>query len=142
FVQAAGGPLAGVPTVSKTLVPTDKNNFATRIGFAYMLDEKSKLVIRAGYGIYYDRISTRYANTQLFNYPYFALGVGLPGITTTFASPYVAIPLPSSFPVAATIPSPISGIAPFVGVPIAGVFVDPKLSTPLIQQYNIGLQWE
>jgi hypothetical protein len=140
FVQAAGGPLAGVPTVTETLVPTDKNNISPRIGFAFAI--KPDIVLRGGYGLYYDRISTRYANTQLFNYPYFALGVGLPGLTTTFASPFVNMPLPSSFPTAATIPSPISGIAPFVGVPIAGVFVDPKLDTPYVQQYNIGLQWQ
>lgn len=143
FVQAAGGPLTGVPTVSKTLVPTDKNNFAPRIGLAYMVSEQHKMVVRAGYGIYYDRISTRFANTQLFNFPYFALGVGLPGAGQTFANPFVAMPPPSSFPLAATIPSPISGIAnPAVGVPIAGVFVDPNLKTPLIQQYNVGIQWQ
>ncbi|CAN5629027.1 hypothetical protein BH10ACI3_BH10ACI3_15820 [soil metagenome] len=142
FVQAAGGPLAGVPTVDKTLVPTDKNNIAPRIGFAYMLDEKLNLVVRGGYGMYFDRISTRYANTQLFNYPYFALGVGLPGFTTTFASPFVNMPVPGSFPTAATIPSPLTPIAPFVGVPIAGVFVDPNLETPYVQQYNIGVQWQ
>src|ERR1035437_252792 len=136
FVQAAGGQLAGVPTVAKTLVPTDKNNFAPRIGFAYVLSDSHKLVVRGGYGIYYDRISTRFANTQLFNYPYFALGVGLPGFTTTFANPFVNMPVPSSFPPAATIPSPISGIAPFVGVPIAGVFVDPNLKTPFVHQFN------
>ncbi len=142
FVQAAGGPLAGVPTVEKTLVPTDKNNIAPRIGFAYMLNEKHNVVLRGGYGMYFDRISTRYANTQLFNYPYFALGVGLPGFTTTFANPFVNMPVPSSFPTVATIPSPLSGIAPFVGVPIAGVFVDPELETPYVQQYNFGIQWE
>lgn len=142
FVQAAGGPLVGVPTVDKTLVPTDKNNLAPRIGFAYMLSEKHNVVLRGGYGMYFDRISTRYANTQLFNYPYFALGVGLPGFTTTFASPFVNMPAPSAFPTAANIPSPLSGIAPFVGVPIAGVFVDPQLETPYVQQYNIGVQWE
>lgn len=145
FVQAAGGPLVGVPMVEETLVPTDKNNFSPRIGFAYLVSEKQKLVVRAGYGIYYDRISTRFANTQLFNYPYFALGVGLPGfpgLAQTFATPFVPIPLPSTFPTAATIPSPISGIAPIVGVPIAGVFVDPNLDTPYIQQYNAGIQWQ
>ncbi len=145
FVQAVGGTLVGVPTVPKTLVPTDKNNFSPRIGFAYLASEKHNVVIRAGYGIYYDRISTRYANTQLFNYPYFALGVGLPGspfTTRTFADPFVPIPLPSSFPTAATIPSPLSSIAPFVGVPIAGVYVDPKLVTPYVQQYNVGVQWK
>ncbi len=142
FVQAANGTLAGVPTVEETLVPVDKNNLAPRIGFAFMLDEKLNLVMRGGYGVYYDRISTRYANTQLFNFPYFALGVGLPGFTQTFANPFLNIPAPSSFPVATTVPSPLTPLAfATVGVPIAGVFVDPELSTPYVQQYNFGLQW-
>jgi hypothetical protein len=142
FVQAEGGSLAGVPTVEKTLVPTDKNNFAPRIGFAFVLDEKLNLVVRGGYGWYYDRISTRFANTQLFNYPYFALGVGLPGLLRTFADPFIPMPAPSSFPTAATIPSPLGPLSPLVGVPIAGVYVDPELQTPYVQQYNIGLQWQ
>lgn len=143
LVQAAGGRLAGVPQGPKTLVPTDKNNFAPRIGFAYQLSDKHGVVVRGGYGIYYDRFSTRFANTQLFNFPYFALGVGLPGFGQTFANPFVNIPLPSSFPIAPTIPSPIAGIAnPGVGVPIAGVFVDPNLNTPLVHQFNAGVQWE
>lgn len=146
FVQASGGSLAGVPTVEKTLVPVDKNNFAPRLGFAYRVDEDGKIVVRGGYGIYYDRVSTRYANTQLFNYPYIALGVGLPGFaflpSQTFATPFVAIPQPSTFPTAATVPSPLASIAPFVGVPITGVFVDPNLETPYIHQFNLGVQWE
>lgn len=142
FVQAEGGSLAGVPTVEKTLVPTDKNNLSPRFGFAYLLDKELNIVMRGGYGIYYDRLSTRFANTQLFNYPYFALGVGLPGFTQTFASPYLNIPPPSSFPTAATIPSPLSPLAfATVGVPIAGVFVDPALKTPYVQQFNFGFQW-
>lgn len=137
FVQAAGGSLAGVPTVEETLVPVDKNNFAPRVGFAYLASEKLNLVARGGYGVYYDRISTRYANTQLFNFPYFAIGVGFPGFSTTFANPFPAMPVPSSFPTATTIPSPLA--ANFVS--ISGVFVDPNLKTPYIHQYNLGLQW-
>ncbi len=57
IVQADGGTLAGVPTVEKTLVPVEKNNFAPRVGFAYLLKENANIVVRGGYGIYYDRIS-------------------------------------------------------------------------------------
>ncbi len=147
FVQAEGGSLAGVPTVEKTLVPVDKNNFAPRVGFAYRIWGDDSVVLRGGYGFYYDRISTRYANTQLFNYPYFALGVGFvnnlvtqPSPTfRTSANPFIPLPPASAFPTATTIPSPISALAP-LGVPISGVFVDPELQTPYIQQYNLSLQ--
>jgi len=142
IVQAAGGQLAGVPSVQDTLIPPDKNNFAPRVGFAYRADNDGKIVIRGGYGIYYDRFSTRFINTQLFNFPYLGLGVGLPGITTTFASPFVTLPPPSSFPTAATIPSVLSPLAPILGVPVSGIFVDPNLRTPYVQQYNMGVQWE
>lgn len=146
IVQAEGGQLPGVPTVSKTLVDTDKNNFSPRVGFAYRVDDDGRLVVRGGYGIYYDRISTRFANTQLFNFPYLALGVGLINsaplpIFRPFSSPFVQLPQPTTFPTVATIPSPLSALSP-VGVPVSGIFVDPNLKTPYIQQYNFGAQWE
>ncbi|MBK7934351.1 MAG: carboxypeptidase regulatory-like domain-containing protein [Acidobacteria bacterium] len=140
LVQAEGGTLAGVPTVEKTLVPVDKNNFSPRVGVAYMLDEKLNLVMRGGYGIYYDRISTRYANTQLFNYPYFSLPVSVvspivfPGLRT-FGNPFFPVPPPSQFPLNGANPSP-------TGAAISGVFVDPNLRTPYIQQYNFGFQMQ
>jgi len=142
FVQAAGGTLAGVPEVSKTLVPSDRNNISPRVGFALRLNDVGSVVLRGGYGIYYDRFSARYANTQLLNYPYFALAVGLPGILRTFANPFIPVPQPGAFPLTPTIPSPLSPLSPIIGVPISGLFADPELSTPYVQQYNTNVQWE
>lgn len=151
FVQAgnATNPIPGVPLVDDTLVPNDKNNFAPRIGFAYSLSDSARVVLRGGYGIYYDRLSTRYANTQLLDYPYLALAVGVvnplggivPGLLP-YSSPFVPVPQPTQFPVNATIPSPLSPLTPLVGVPISGIYIDPNLRTPYIQQYNTNVQWE
>jgi hypothetical protein len=142
FVQAGNGTLANVPKVNDTLIPNDKNNFAPRFGFAYRLNDRGTLALRGGYGIYYDRFSTRYANTQLLNFPYLALAVGLPGILRTMSDPFIPVPQPGAFPVNPTIPSPLSPLSPLVGVPISGIFIDPKLRTPYVQQYNGNVQWE
>ena len=137
FVQAgnAVNPLPGVPLVDDTLVPQDKNNFAPRVGFAYRLNESGTLALRGGYGIYYDRISTRFANTQLFNFPYLGLGVG---VFRPLATPFAAVPQPGAFPVGATVPSPLAPL----GILISGVYPDPNLRTPYVQQYNANVQWE
>ena len=66
----------------------------------------------------------------------------MPGVLRTFADPFVPLPPPSTFPTAATIPSVLSPLAPFVGVPVSGIFVDPNLKTPYVQQFNAGVQWE
>jgi len=146
IVQARGGALPGVPTAEDTLVPTDKNNFAPRIGFAYRVDDEGRIVARGGYGLYYDRFSTRFVNTQLFNFPYLTLGVGLINsaplpIFRPLSNPFTPLPTPDQFPTAATIPSALSPLSP-VGAPVSGIFIDPNLRTPYVQQYNLGVQWE
>ncbi|HWS87341.1 MAG TPA: TonB-dependent receptor [Pyrinomonadaceae bacterium] len=137
FVQAgnAANPLPGVPLVEDTLVPQDRNNFSPRVGLAYRLNESGTLALRGGYGIYYDRISTRFANTQLFNFPYLGLGVG---VFRPLATPFAAVPQPGTFPVNATVPSPLAPL----GILISGVYPDPDMRTPYIQQYNANVQWE
>jgi Carboxypeptidase regulatory-like domain/TonB dependent receptor len=137
FVQAGNAlnPLPGVPTVEDSLVPNDKNNFAPRVGLAYRVNDSGTIALRGGYGVYYDRVSTRFANTQLFNFPYLGLGVG---VFRPLANPFAAVPQPGAFPVNATVPSPLTPL----GILISGVYVDPNLRTPYVQQYNANVQWE
>ena len=35
--------------------PVDKNNFSPRVGFSHSLDDAGKMVVRAGYGRFYNR---------------------------------------------------------------------------------------
>ena len=75
-----------VVPVSK-LYDSDLNNFAPRVGLAWSprfndgglknLFGEDKLVVRAGFGIFYDRLFTNLFNNARFNTPFSAAGVGL-----------------------------------------------------------------
>jgi len=53
-----------------TLNSQDLNNFAPRIGFAYTPFSSKRLVLRGGYGLFYDRPSAAFINTIFSNYPF------------------------------------------------------------------------
>jgi hypothetical protein len=53
-----------------TLNGQDLNNFAPRLGFAYNPFGSSRLVLRGGYGLFYDRPSASFINTVFSNYPF------------------------------------------------------------------------
>lgn len=69
------------------LYDSDANNFAPRVSIAWSprfeseplknLFGEDKLVVRAGFGIFYDRLFTNLFNNARFNTPFSAAGVGL-----------------------------------------------------------------
>jgi len=71
-----------------TLNGQDLNNFQPRIGFAWQ-PLATNLVLRGGYGIFYDRPSAAFINTVFSNYPF------LREIEVTF--PSAAVPIATAF---------------------------------------------
>ena len=162
FVQAsnAKNPLPGIPLVQPSLVPSDKNNFAPRVGFGWQpISNSKRFVVRGGYGIYYDRANSRLLNNQLLNFPYYTLAQAL---ATPIATPFVNVPPPSMYPLAFN--STFNGVPvfPFGAPPAllseAPTFLNPTgiavvsangiypdihdFRTPYIQQYSLGIQNE
>ena len=159
FVQAsnAKNPLPGVPTVQPSLVPSDKRNFAPRIGFAWQpFSDSKRSVVRGGYGIYYDRANSRLLNNQILNFPYYTLAQAF---DTPTATPFVQVPQPSAFPLAFNnplvfpfggppalmlrAPEPFFAPTGLAIVPANGIYPDiHDFRTPYIQQFSLGMQHE
>jgi Carboxypeptidase regulatory-like domain/TonB-dependent Receptor Plug Domain len=130
-----------------TINPNDWT-VAPRFGFSWKPgSNNSGLVVRGGIGVYFNRFSTRFANQQLFNYPY---GVVSANIFGTWANPFPAALATTLFPInPAQIPSPvilIPAIPPFLPNPtplsISGIYADKNMRTPYVYQYNLGIQKE
>ena len=154
FVQAANAknPLPGVPQIRSTLVSPNHSNVAPRFGFAWDA-LPNRLLVRGGYGIYFDRANARLLNNQVLNFPYYTLAQTL---ETPISTPFVNVPQPSAFPLKfddpaifpyggppaffTQAPSPVSpnGIAV---VSANGIYPDiHNWKTPYTQQFSLGTQ--
>ncbi len=122
----------------------DLNNFAPRVGFNYSTFD-GKLSFHGGYGIYYDRVTLELITLER----------GLDGRALPIAvragnfirDRLTGIPIfldqnGRFVPGAPTFANPFSGFI-LTGAGASGInIIDNNLQNPMIQQSNLGLQWE
>lgn len=131
-------PLPGLPLVGSTLVDAeDRNNFAPRVGFAYSPFTGRSLVIRGGYGIFYDRPNAFSAFLNVLSPPYYMRSVnqGPTNQRASFENPFPVLPPVSAFPIEPAIPS-VPSASPLLTLNS----IEPRNRTPYIQQFNLNVQ--
>ncbi|MFT4113919.1 carboxypeptidase regulatory-like domain-containing protein [Silvibacterium sp.] len=137
---------AGTDGLSRSIVHTDKTDFAPRFGFAYDVFGNGRTALRGGYGIFYFLDRGGYSN-QLFDNPDF-MG----------AASYSDLPSQGNYrnnfagqaptgsnnnqAVNTTLPLPVFGqtVNRLDPVNAALISVDTHLPTSMIQEYNLQLQ--
>jgi len=109
-------------------MPSDKNNFGPRIGFAYDLLGGGNTVLHGGYGIYYGRIT----NGNLLNVLY---QTGSPNgqYTTTFKPA-----AQGATPAGPQFPNIVAGTGA-AGTP-SSFFLAPNLRNPGVQEFTLSVQ--
>jgi hypothetical protein len=144
FVQPEGTafPIAGLPQVDRTFLEhPDKKNFAPRLGLAYRLLPDRNLVLRAGYGIFYERVSNQLALQLISGQPFLTnySASGTAAAAATFQNPFPNLPSIEEHPVQPKIYAP-----PFTSdrPSNAPTTIDPNMHTPYLQQYSLNLQYE
>ncbi len=131
-------------TPNRGLTYTDRNNFAPRFGFAWDVLGKAKLVMRGGFGIFYD-LEDGALNEQFGGEAPFGQ------VTQFFPTDYTGV-APGSDPMAdpftpngLTNPYPTGGVVGSTfGVPAIqfAYVVDPHFRTPYSENVNFGLQYQ
>lgn len=112
----------GLGDVPRSVYHPDRNNWAPRVGIAWAIDPDSTVVLRAGYGIYYDQSSLAPGEGLYFNQPYYDLRYyyTLPGYTLTLDDPF-----PEDYP---------------INIPVSALGFDSDLRTTYFQQWNVTLE--
>lgn len=135
----------------RSTIKPDRNNVAPRLGMAWQ--PTSKLVLRSGYGIFFERVSGAIKSDLQLSAPFFIYqNVPAPA---DMADPYPRLNVnPFQIPLNVTIAKNAAGTpswrrfdgsafpatSPFSAK--NNTFVDPFLKTPYVQQWTMNVQYE
>ena len=115
---------------------SEYTDLSPRFGFAWQLSGRPVLLLRGGFGIYYDRFSGDLAE-QSVGQPPFSLKQSLQGAqngAATLQQPYSpALPPDSSYPVF---------LPRIPGGALSLAAISPRLSSPYTEEYNLNLQYQ
>jgi hypothetical protein len=139
FTLPANYPGAVPQGVTKTstagLWSTDYHDLSPRLGFALRLTQNPTILMRGGYGIYYDRPSAGFAESQLGQQPFSLqqLAFNAQNAGATLQQPFSPLLPPlSSFPI---YQPRIAGGGSFTSG------VSPRIVDPYTQEYNLNFQY-
>jgi hypothetical protein len=132
------GPVpAGVTQTNETaLWQKDYRDLAPRIGFAWQLHNQPDVVLRGGYGIYYQRLSGQLALDTIGAAPFALqeLRSGASNAESTLQVPFnPALPPPSAFPIF---------VPRFSDSSIFYPAISRSIRSPYLQEYGLDVQYE
>ena len=128
-------PVGVTKTSTAGLWSTDYHDVSPRLGFALQLTEKPALVLRGGYGFYYDRPSGGFVEGQSGGQPFSLqeLSFGVQNAGATLQYPFdPLLPPASSFPI---YQPRLPGGNAYTSA------VSPHVIDPYTQEYNLNLQY-
>lgn len=120
-----------------------KDNFAPRIGFAWRPTASDRLVVRAGYGFFFDRGDAQNNNSLGLNYPYnVPMFRGGPSESCgTLQSPYPSA-TPDTTPGCSSFYGPIGFAARTLTSDLNINYLAEQWPTPTVQEYSLNVQYE